>query len=99
MKRQWLYFAGIILILAMTSIAYAVPYPYREYEMQEPANLKEASIIYSSLCGEYMVYQQKETESSYPWSNIGYAMLLSPEVLDAAINRLAEYELWTPKEK
>lgn len=86
---------ALVLIFALIGMAQAVPYPYGEYTLPEG----DPETVEGIIKGEYTVPAQSEDDGLYPWVDLSFAVLDSPALSEAEVNRRAEFEFWSDAEK
>lgn len=86
---------ALILVLLVGSFAQAVPYPYRGYTIPDG----DAEVVEDAIKEAHTVSAGAESGRFYPWSELSFAVLESPELIEAEINCRAEFQFWSDAEK
>lgn len=93
MKRVVL---AVVLVLILAGAVGAVPYPYGDYELDTSRDPGE---IYKEIEQLYQVRLVSESGNVYPWSELSFATLSVPILVEADVNREAEHKFLTSAEK
>jgi hypothetical protein len=95
MRRLPLVVALVLVLVSGVSV-YAVPYPYGEYTLETKGDLRAIAQEVFNTC---TIFVKAEGDSCYPWSALSSATFHAPALIDATINRDAEFQFWTDAEK
>lgn len=86
----------LVIVLLVSGIIGAVPYPYGVYELETTGDLKE---IHDEIAKKHTVSVQFEDGNFYPWHEMSNAKIETRMSIDAKVNRDADHQFWTPAER
>ncbi len=85
----------LILVLLVGGIVRAVPYPYGGYTIPDG----DLEVVEGKIRDAHTTSASSEAGKLYPWDDLSFAVLDSPQLTEANINRRAHIQFWSDTEK
>ncbi|MCK9223045.1 MAG: hypothetical protein M0Q40_10585 [Limnochordia bacterium] len=87
---------AVLVVLLLTGVVGAVPYPYGEYVLD---GNRDPAAVYDEIHEVHKAPITAEGDSVYPWTELSFASLTTPALIEAEVNRDAAHNFWTATEK